>query len=63
MREYIEELTVEAGIPDAPRVADAVAMLLEGSIVTAQVSGTPEAAKTARDAAKVIIDDALAETA
>lgn len=59
MRAYLEELAVEAKIPDARRVAESVAILLEGSIVTAQVSGTPEAAATAREAAKIIIDNAL----
>lgn len=63
MRAYLEELAVEAGIPDTHRVAESVAILLEGSIVTAQVSGTPETAATARDAAKIIIDNALAQPA
>jgi len=59
MLAYIEELAVEAGIPDAHRVAASVAILLEGSIVTAQVSGSPDCAQTARHAAQIIIDDAL----
>ena len=59
MLSYLEELAVEAEIPDAHGVASAIAILLEGSIVTAQVSGTPECAATAREAAKVIIDNAL----
>lgn len=63
MRSYIEELAVEAEIPNARRVAESVALLLEGSIVTAQVSGTPEAAATAREAAKIIIADAMAKAA
>ncbi len=59
---YIEELTQAAGIPDAHAVAATIAILLEGSIVTAQVAGTPNAAETAKLAAKVIVDSALAKS-
>lgn len=61
MREYLEQLAVEAGIPEASRVAASLALLLEGSIVTAQVSGSADSANTAKDAARVLIDSALAE--
>jgi hypothetical protein len=47
-RGYIEELAVEAGIPDAPRVAGSLAILLEGPIVSAQVAGTPERLRATR---------------
>ena len=60
MRAYIEELATEAEIPDADQLAASLAILLEGSIVTAQVSGTPETAATAKEAARVLIDNALA---
>ena len=56
---YIEELTEAANIPDAHAVATTIAILLEGSIVTAQVAGTPNAAETAKMATKVILDNAL----
>ena len=59
---YIEELAGAANIPDAHTVAASIAMLLEGSIVTAQVSGTPNAAETAKLAAKVIVDSALSKS-
>ncbi|MEJ8567154.1 TetR/AcrR family transcriptional regulator [Elongatibacter sediminis] len=59
MRGYIEDLAREAGAPDAPALADALALLLEGAIVTAQVSGNPSAAESARQAAAVLIDHAL----
>jgi len=62
MLSYIGELTEAAKIPDAQAVAASIAMLLEGSIVTAQVSGTPNAADTAKMAAKVIVDNALADS-
>ena len=60
MRGFIEELAVEAGVRDASELADELAILLEGSIVTAQVSGTPNSAATAKKAAKILIDNALA---
>ncbi len=56
---YIEELTEAANVPDAQTVATIIAILLEGSIVTAQVAGTPNAAENAKLAAKVILDNAL----
>ena len=59
---YIEELAEAAGIPDAHAVAATIALLLEGSIVTAQVAGTPSAADTAKSAAKVIVDNALSKS-
>lgn len=59
MRGYIEELAVEAGVPEASKLADELAILLEGAIVTAQVSGTPNSAATAKSAAKILIDNAL----
>ena len=57
-----DRLAEAARIPDAQAVAASIAMLLEGSIVTAQVSGTSNAADTAKIAARVIIDNALAES-
>ncbi len=62
MLAYIEELTEAANIPDAHAVAATIAILLEGSIVTAQVAGTPNAADTAKWAAKVIVDSALSRS-
>jgi AcrR family transcriptional regulator len=59
MRSYIEKLAEAAGLHDAAGVAAELAILLEGSIVTAQVSGTPDCAMTAKRAAKVLIDNAL----
>ena len=59
MLSFVESLVAEAGIRDVKNVAASLAILLEGSIVTAQVSGSADAAKTAQAAAKVIIDNAL----
>ena len=58
MRGYIEQLAREAGLRDPGRVADTLALLLEGAIVTAQVSDRPDAAATAKGAARVLIDTA-----
>lgn len=59
MRRFISELVVEAGIEEVDAVSAELALLLEGAIVTAQVSGSADAASTARRAAALIIDDAL----
>ncbi len=58
IRTYIEKLAKEAGLKEPAKIAATLALLLEGSTVTAQVSGDPGCAKTARDAAKVLIDNA-----
>lgn len=55
MRDYIYELCSEAGLSDPDRVADELSLLLEGSIVTAQVSSNPKAAKTARRIAEQLV--------
>ncbi len=54
-RNYLEELCVEAGYRAAAELADQLALLLEGAIVTAQVSPEIDAARIARDAAEIII--------
>jgi AcrR family transcriptional regulator len=56
---YFEKLGRDAGAADPKELADRLALLLEGAIVTAQVSRAPEAAKVARDAAAVLIDRAI----
>ena len=59
MLSYIEELAEKANTKEPHAVASAIALLLEGSIVTAQVSGDANSASTAKQAAKVIVDNAL----
>lgn len=59
MRSYIEQLAEAAGLRDHHEVAEELAILLEGSIVTAQVSGSPESAVTAKKAARILIEDAM----
>lgn len=59
MRSYIGELANSVEVQHPDRLASALAILLEGSIVTSQVSGGPDAAQTARLAAKTLLDAEL----
>jgi AcrR family transcriptional regulator len=56
IRDYIKTLCVEAGAEAPDALADQLALILEGAIVTAQVSQNPKAAQTAKDAAAVLIE-------
>lgn len=55
MRLYIYDLCVEAEFSKPDELAEELALLLEGSIVTAQVSGNPNAAFIAQRSAAVIM--------
>ena len=60
MKSYIKSLAIEVGVKDAEELASELALLIEGSIVTAQVSEqTDKAADTAKRIAKTLIEDAL----
>ena len=60
MHSYIKSLAEQAGVKESDELASELALLLEGSIVTAQVSEQREkAANTAKRMAKTLIDDAL----
>lgn len=59
VRNFIIEVAKEAGAKNPKDLAVQLALLLEGSIVTAQVSGSPESATNAKVIAKKLIDDAL----
>ena len=63
MADYVKELAIAAGIDNPVDLADTLALLLEGSIVTAQVAGTPDSANTAKLAAKILIDNAMQASA
>lgn len=56
MRKYIEELCNEAGLSDPNELANELSLLLEGAIVTAQITKNPESAAVARNAANTIIE-------
>lgn len=57
---FIRELAGALDVRDPEELARELALLFEGAIVTAQVSGEPGAARTAKRAAEVLIRDALA---
>ena len=59
MTAYVEELALSAHVANPESLADALALLLEGAIVTAQVAGRPDCADTAKMAAKILIDNAI----
>lgn len=60
--DYLVTLCTEIGARDPKELAEQLALLKEGAIVTAQVRGMPEAAGTAKSMAKTLIDSALAGT-
>ena len=60
MRGYIVGLCRELPVPDPETLADEIAILLEGAIVTAQVSqASVHAAQVAKTAANTLIDQAM----
>ena len=59
LRSYIQHLCDEAGASDPQKLAEELAMLLEGATVTAQVSQNPNTAKIAKRAAKALIENAI----
>ena len=56
MEEYMTGLCVQMGAKHPGKLAEEIALLLEGAIVTAQVSQKPEAARIAKRAAAVLLD-------
>jgi len=59
MTAFVAELAAEAEVDDPVGLAETLSLLLEGAIVTAQVSGRPNSAERAKAAAKVLIDNAM----
>lgn len=60
--DYLVTLCTEIGARDPKELAEQLALLKEGAIVTAQVRGMPEAAGTAKSMATTLIDSARADT-
>lgn len=56
---FIESLVKDAGIEEYTVIAASISILLEGAIVTSQVSNTTNVAESAKFAAKILIDSAL----
>lgn len=59
MWDYIASLVQDAGIPDYKDVTDELCLLIEGAIVTAQVSNKPEAAATAKKMAQKLLQHSI----
>lgn len=56
--ELLRGLVEEAAGPGAATLAPAIALLVEGAMVTAVIQGTPDAAEVARDAALKLVETA-----
>ena len=56
---YFEKLATAAGAHDPEELAFALNLLAEGAIVSAQVTGTMDAATRAKRAAEILIQDAV----
>ena len=59
MRDYIRELAQQAGANKPAELAEELAILLEGAIVTAQVSQNTNAAEVAKRVAKTLVSEAM----
>ncbi len=59
MWNYVFDLAKEANANEPKKLANELCLLLEGAIVTAQVSQKPEAAATAKEIGKKLIDSAV----
>ena len=59
MLEYITDLAKSAGAKRAPELAQQLLLLMDGAQVTAQVSGTGDAAQVARGVARALISKAV----
>jgi AcrR family transcriptional regulator len=57
--EFLERLCEQAGASAPRELAEQLALLKEGAIVTAQVRGMPEAARVARQTAALLLREAL----
>ena len=63
MTEFIRDLCKKMHATDPNKLAEEIALLLEGAIVTAQVSQNPKAAQIAKRAAKVLVEKASPSSA
>lgn len=61
MRNFIADLCIQAGAPEPDTLADQLALLLEGAIVTSQVSQSTDAAQTAKEIASLLISHSLGQ--
>ncbi len=59
MQKYIEGLATQAGAESPEQLASHLLLLLEGAITLAQIHASPQTASQAKEAAKVLIQDAI----
>ena len=59
MGRYVEQLATEAHANNPSELAQELGLLLEGAIVTAQVNQNPDAAKTAKNVASILVANSL----
>jgi AcrR family transcriptional regulator len=59
IRNYIRDLCVQTSAKEPDILADKLALIFEGAVVTSQVSQNPEAAKTAKDIARSLVAQML----
>ena len=55
MLNYIRDLCLQTGAEEPDILADKLALIFEGAVVTSQVSQNPDAAKTAKDIARSLV--------
>ncbi|MDX6240951.1 MAG: hypothetical protein QOG10_5775 [Kribbellaceae bacterium] len=58
-RQLLTDLAREAGAPEPGRLADHLILLTEGAITTSAISGSPEPAQRAREAAVLLMNATL----
>lgn len=61
--DYLRNLAVAAGAADPDELAEQLALLKEGAIVTSQVRSMPDAAREAKDIARTLIDQSCGSNA
>jgi len=61
VRGYIHELCRKSGVKGPDRLAEELALVFEGAIVTAQVSHNPKAAQIAKRVGKALVDKACSK--
>ena len=59
MRNYIRDLCTQTDAKEPDILADKLALIFEGAVVTSQVSQNPDAAKTAKDIARSLVAQTL----
>ncbi len=61
LRAYVRDLAAAAGAVAPRRLAQQLALLMEGATVLAQLSGDPSAARDSREAAEILLRQAIPE--